>query len=59
MTGWYYMRGLFWFRLFGWGLRVADRRIHPALFSERTGRIWVLRVGPWSIAGLRPWSSRD
>lgn len=41
--------GGFWFRVYGVGLRVQDRTMHPALFSERNGYIKVLRVGKWSI----------
>jgi len=41
-------RGNFWFRVFGWGLRGSDRRIHEMLFSER------MRIGTYFY--LRSWS---
>ena len=41
-----------WFRIFGYGLRIADRSKHKALFSERTGMARVLRIGRWSILWL-------
>ena len=49
-----------WFRLFGFGLRLLDHRIDPALFSERyNGRHgvpkrWYAHVGPWCLLALRP-----
>jgi hypothetical protein len=49
-----------WFRLFGYGLALADHRVSPPLFSERyNGRHGVrkrfyLHVGPWCIKFLRP-----
>jgi hypothetical protein len=45
--------GGFWFRVFGYGIRVADRSKHPAVFGERDGYIWVLRIGKWSILPLK------
>ena len=41
-----------WFRIFGYGLRIADRSKHESLFSERTGKTRVLRIGRWSIMWL-------
>lgn len=43
-----------WVRVFGYGIRWADREVYRPLFSERTGMRHVLRIGPWSIAWLRP-----
>jgi hypothetical protein len=43
-----------WFRVFGYGMRWSDRTVCRALFSERTGRKRVWRVGPWSLALLKP-----
>lgn len=43
-----------WFRVFGWGVYWADHRIYQPLFSERTDRTKVLRVGVWSLRLLRP-----
>ena len=43
-----------WLRIFGWGVYWADRRIYQPLFSERTGRTRVLRVGVWSLRPLKP-----
>lgn len=31
--------GCIWFRVFGKGILIIDRSIHPPLFSVRTGRI--------------------
>jgi hypothetical protein len=45
--------GRFWFRLFGVGLRFADRFKHRACFSERNGYYKVLRAGKWSVGYLR------
>lgn len=48
-------RPTFWFRVFGFGLRVADRSVIPSLFSEREGLCYVIRWGKWSIKPLVPW----
>jgi len=45
--------GHFWFRVFGYGLSFMNRDIHPPLFSERNGYSKVLRIGKWSIKGLK------
>ena len=42
-----------WFRLFGLGLSIQDRSIHPAMFSERVGLRKSLRIGKWSVTWLR------
>lgn len=44
--------GGFWFRIFGKGLSVRNRKIHAPLFSERNGYIKVLRIGKWAITYL-------
>ena len=38
MICWYHCPGLFWFRVFGYGLRVKRVKLHPLLFSERGGQ---------------------
>lgn len=45
--------GNVWFRLFGKGLRFADRSKHKALFSERNGYEKVIRIGKWSVKFLK------
>jgi hypothetical protein len=42
-----------WVRVFGWGVRWADRELYPALYSERAGYLPVMRIGVWSIRWLR------
>jgi hypothetical protein len=51
---WQSYKGGFWIRVFGYGISVADRRIHPALFSERNGFKKPLKVGPYAIGYLHP-----
>lgn len=46
--------GGYWFRVFGYGISVSDRRKHPALFSERNGYVKVLRIGHYAVKGLKP-----
>jgi hypothetical protein len=48
----YTHQGGFWLRVFGRGLSVQDRRVLPAMFSERNGYRRVLRIGPWAIEPL-------
>jgi len=45
--------GLFWFRIFGYGLHIKDMTKHPPLFSERNGNRKHLRIGKWSIGILK------
>ncbi len=45
-------RGGFWIRVFGYGIRVVDRKQHPPVFSERMGLVKVLRIGRYSIGYL-------
>lgn len=44
----------FWFRVCGYGVRICNRRVTPAMFGEREGFLKVYRVGPWSIFPLKP-----
>jgi len=46
--------GFWWFRIFGWGISAIDRTLYAAPLSERHGIVRTLRVGRWSIKGLRP-----
>ena len=43
-----------WVRVFGYGVRWADRNVYRPLFTERTGIRKALRVGCWSFVVLRP-----
>lgn len=54
LTALAYGPGYFWFRVWGYGLRVMDRRQFPGFYAERTGMQKALRVGPYSIMGLKP-----
>jgi hypothetical protein len=44
--------GYGWFRIFGVGLHVADRRRHPPLFSERMGYTKHAAIFGYSIKVL-------
>ncbi len=47
--------GLYFFRVFGWGLWLADKREHRPLFSERNGYRKVLWLNKnWRVMLLRP-----
>lgn len=46
--------GGLWFRLFGWGLSVADYVKNPPLFIEREDYKKVLRIGKWGVEIIRP-----
>ena len=43
-----------WFRIFGYGLSVNDRKRNPAPFNHRTGTQHEYRLGRWGIKILRP-----
>lgn len=43
----------FWFRIFGYGLSVNDRKNYTP-FSVRNGFRRELRLGRWGIQGLKP-----
>lgn len=46
-------RGLWWFRVFGWGFHWKDNRIHRPRFSERNGYDRRVAIGPWRFKVLR------
>lgn len=52
MLNWYRCPGLFWFRIFGWGLVIKDPARHPPLFSERNGFVRTYRILGWSVKVL-------
>lgn len=43
------VKGLWWFRVFGFGLWAASFRQHPPLFSERDGSHRALSLGSWQL----------
>ena len=47
-------KGLWWFRVFGYGLHYKNVRLHPPLFSERHGFRRKLKLGRFYFGGLRP-----
>ena len=47
-------RGVFWFRVFGWGLHIKDTSIHPLVFSERVGCRRKFIIGDLAIGLLTP-----
>lgn len=46
--------GIFWFRVFGYGVHMKDTTRHRLLFSERNGFCWRLVIGRWSFRLLIP-----
>lgn len=42
-----------WFRVFGKGILIIDRSIHPPLFSVRTGMKKEFRIGKYGIQLIR------
>lgn len=53
-TGFSKWKGLFWFRLFGWGLHFKNREMHRDLFSERNGLVSRIVIGKYAIKLLKP-----
>jgi hypothetical protein len=54
---WLYLhkyKGGFWFRIFGYGLSVVNRRINDAPFSIREGHNKELRIFNYGISVLKP-----
>lgn len=45
--------GCIWFRVFGKGILIIDRSIHPPLFNVRTGRKKEFRIGKYGIQLIR------
>ena len=45
--------GCIWLRIFGKGILIIDRSIHPPLFSVRTGRKKEFRIGKYGIQLIR------
>ena len=50
----YRCKGLWWFRVLGYGLHYKNTRLHPLLFSERTGHRKKLKIGRFSFGFLKP-----
>lgn len=57
MRKFFYYRqdGMFWFRVFGYGLHIKDTTRHALLFSERYGHTKKLLIGKWCIKVLVPY----
>ncbi|MBZ6396563.1 MULTISPECIES: hypothetical protein [Pantoea] len=43
----------FWFRIFGYGLNVINRKLYPAPFSVVFGHRKEIRLGRWAVHVLR------
>ncbi len=52
VVSWHKYDGGFWIRVFGRGFSIVDKVKHPPLFSERTGKRRVLRIGRFGIEWL-------
>ena len=46
--------GIYWFRLFGYGLHIKDMTRYRLLASEALGLRRRFVIGPWSIRVLTP-----
>jgi hypothetical protein len=46
--------GTGWFRVYGYGLQIADKTRYQPLFSEREGYVKWWRIGKWGICILKP-----
>lgn len=45
-------KGMWWFRLFGYGIHAKDTNLHGLMFSERNGYRKRLVLGNWSLRFL-------
>lgn len=48
------IKGMFWFRFFGYGAVIKDTKFHGLLFSERNGYVKRLQIGKYSIKIIKP-----
>ena len=55
----YKTKGMWWFRIFGYGLHCKDVKIYPLLFSEREGHKKYLKIGRWIIKWLKNENRKD
>ena len=55
---WHRSPGLFWVRVFGWGIHASSYALHRPLFSERNGYLRVLRIGGWRVRLLEPFTPK-
>lgn len=46
-------KGIWMFRVFGYGLHWKDMRLHRKLWSERHHVYWQLEIGPWLFTPLK------
>lgn len=47
-------KGVFWFRIFGYGIHCIDRSMYEPGLGERLGFWKVLKIRKWSIRWLTP-----
>lgn len=50
----HFSKGLWWFRIFGYGVHWKSLKTHPLLFSERYGYTKKLLIGNWCFGILKP-----
>ena len=50
----YKEKGLWWFRIFGYGIKAKNTRTHMLLFSERHGYSCGMCIGHWYFGFLKP-----
>jgi hypothetical protein len=52
---WYREKGMWWFRIFGYGIHYRNIRLHPPLFSDREGITKVLKISNHWFKLLKGW----
>ena len=50
----YRCKGLWWFRVYGYGIHYKNTRYHRPLFSERNGLRKKLKLGRYWFGALKP-----
>ncbi len=53
MFKYHYNNRLFWIRIFGFGFKIKDVRIHKLLFSERNGYSSGFKLGNYYFGLLK------
>jgi len=50
----YKQKGMFWFRVFGYGISGKDINIHRLLFSEKYGYRKGIQIRRWRFHFIKP-----
>jgi len=48
-------QGIWWFRIFGYGIKAKNTRIDPPNFFDDYRYVKLFEIGNWRFGILKPW----